>query len=345
MRSVVLGLLDKPWYRGFTGVIEPAPASGSSSASANTSANTNTKLRSRGVVSRVPGAPTKVRVTELPIGYWTEDFKEALEALIERAPDVKSFSNESTDSTVCFAINLATQAAVTSWLAVPASGSTGLCKLEAELKLASPKGLSTTNMHLFNAQGQIKRYETVWDILSEFYCVRLAGYESRRLHLIARLRREVDVLFVESVVDGRLKLDGRAKKEDEEDHDQADRALEDDMEALGLERLLPGDAATGAKASKAPVEDGEEEVDGQDEEGSEGRKAGQKDQKQQQQQGSYRYLLTMPMASMTARRKAELDRQLEARRADLARAEASRPRDMWAAELDRFDAAYRSVFV
>lgn len=58
---------------------------------------------SRGCYTRT--APTKVQITELPIGMWTEDFKMQLEEMLEKHSNVlKSFDNQYTDQDVAFTL-------------------------------------------------------------------------------------------------------------------------------------------------------------------------------------------------------------------------------------------------
>lgn len=44
--------------------------------------------------------------------------------------------------------------------------------------------ISTSNMMLFNAAGQIEKYSSPEHILKDFYGLRLEYYEKRRLHLL-----------------------------------------------------------------------------------------------------------------------------------------------------------------
>lgn len=204
-----------PWHRGFRGTIEVGDGG---------------RVRSRGVLVRE--AATRVRVEELPVGYWTEDFKAAVDALVERSADVRSVANESTDSSARFVLTFASAASADAWMA-PSEKDASVTRLEAELKMCTTKSLSTSNMHLFNAKGQIRKYETTSDILNDFFEARLDGYIRRREHTIQRLAHEAEVLrnrvlFVEAVLDGRLRLN------------VAPDALEQSMEDAGLCRIDEG---------------------------------------------------------------------------------------------------------
>ena len=179
-----------PWYSGFTGCLLEVKG----------------RLCSRGIVQR--SAPTKLQITELPLWYWTEDFKEALESFIEKQPGAKSYSNNSQTTTVDFTLVFDTKETLDGWL-VP--DEYGVSRFENELKMVSNKGLTTTNMHLFNARGQIRKYDTAVAVIREFFVERLSGYVRRReLMLAAMARDEVllvqKVAFLDLVISGKLEL-------------------------------------------------------------------------------------------------------------------------------------------
>ena len=298
-------LIALPWHRGFRGVIEATGAEGAR------------KARARGVLVRE--GPTLVRVDELPVGYWTDDFKAALDLLVEKSPDMRSASNKSTDTAVRFEVTFASAAAADAWLMPsPSPSPSDISRLEAELKMATTKGLSTTNMHLFNARGQIRKYASPWDIVDEFVAERRAGYERRREHVLRRLGRELlvlrnRVLFVEAVLDGRLRLNVER--------------VELDMEALGLARLLaPGSAGP----APVKIDDGAADAD-------DGGGGSAVDAVDDGTSGSFGYLLSMPMASMTRARKDALDRQAAAKAAELAAAETRTALDEWRGDLDALE--------
>ena len=179
-----------PWFRGFKGTLEVIQG----------------KLQSRGIHSRT--GPTKIRITELPLSYWTEDFKEAVEAFIDKNADARSFSNESTDTAIDFTLTFSDSAAADAFLA---RDSDGIARIEHELKLFNSNNLSITNMHLFDVNGRIKKYADVDEILRDFYSARMEGYEKRKKRKLedfahkALLMNE-KVRFLDMVIDGSLCL-------------------------------------------------------------------------------------------------------------------------------------------
>lgn len=281
----------RPWARGFRGAIEPRGG------------EAGAPLVSRGVVRREGGGAV-VRVLELPLGVWTDDFKEALDAFAEAQPDVRGVANASFDTQVDFRITFASDAAAARWMAPPdepAAGSLYPTRLEAALKLAGTRGLGTTNMHLFDAEGRIRRYEAVGDVVRAFVPARLAGYAARKAHAIAALERELDVLrnraaFISAVVGGELALQTA----------EGDAELDAALEARGLARLVVGASEGGAP--------------------------------------SYRYLTQMPLASLTRARHAELTQAVAKAEGELAALRATAPEALWERDLAAFEAAYREAY-
>jgi DNA topoisomerase II len=108
-------------------------------------------------------------VTELPPGTWTADYREWLEKELAEGR-IKDFSDTSTDQQINIRIK-------------------GI-EEKALVKSLTEK-VRTTNMHAFNSQGVITKYETLTDILCEFWTVRLNLYETRRAHHIKVLNEKL----------------------------------------------------------------------------------------------------------------------------------------------------------
>lgn len=186
----------EPWHAGFNGTYQTL----------------GNKVHSRAVVQRT--AATSIRVTELPVQCWTDDFKDDLERFIESKPEVKGYVNNSTDTIVDFTITFVNAAALDKWMEPaqhPPSLAGNVSLFEATLKLVSPKCLSSTNMHLFDPTGRIKHYQSVDDIVTDFMHVRMRGYEQRKENLLQSLHHAAKVLsnkarFIELVIAGELKL-------------------------------------------------------------------------------------------------------------------------------------------
>lgn len=186
-----------PWYRDFTGTIKKVGG----------------KWASCGRFSKT--SATKLEVHELPIGYWTEDFKVALEEYYDKNPAFKSYESYYDEKNVHFVLNFTNAAAVDALMKVDNNGHT---VFENEFKLISSKNMNNTNMYLFNEQGQIKKYESAFDIVKEFYGMRLRYYEKRKAYLLEQLVRdnaliENKIRFIKAVVVGDVVIQKLRKAE------------------------------------------------------------------------------------------------------------------------------------
>eukprot|EP01102_Stenamoeba_stenopodia_P016274 TRINITY_DN566_c1_g4_i1.p1 TRINITY_DN566_c1_g4~~TRINITY_DN566_c1_g4_i1.p1 ORF type:complete len:1163 (-),score=255.03 TRINITY_DN566_c1_g4_i1:273-3761(-) len=154
-----------PWYKGFKGQIRIEKSSDD------------------GEQFTVSGTWLKedsetLRITELPIGTWTSSYKQFLESSIvgnvteKKTPQfLKDYKEHHTDTTVDFTLE------------IPAENMEQLEKDGIEKKLKLSSKISNTNIHLFDSQGRIKKYNPL-SVLEEFYSLRVQYYEMRKQHLI-----------------------------------------------------------------------------------------------------------------------------------------------------------------
>ena len=181
----------EPHYRGFKGSITAIPST------------TASKFLIRGLHS-VDADKKQVRVTELPVGYWTEDFKKHLESLIETGA-IKDYVDMSTDTVVDFTITFPATSDFGALAAVVDHGTA----VEKLLKLYTTE--STSNMHLFDSKDQLKKFSNVYDIVREYYGTRLSLYEKRKAHQLAAMAAELRVLsnkarYIQELLDGSIDL-------------------------------------------------------------------------------------------------------------------------------------------
>ena len=135
-----------------------------------------------------------IRITELPIGSWTTNYKEFLETLMDdkkkkKKPIVKGINDMSTDAIVDLIVKF--HPSVLGKL-VSKQVDEHHNLLEKTLKLITTK--QTTNMHLFNHNQQLKRYNTIYDIVESYYPIREDGYVRRKEYLIKHLEKVVMIL-------------------------------------------------------------------------------------------------------------------------------------------------------
>ncbi|ABF82116.1 hypothetical protein MIV086L [Invertebrate iridescent virus 3] len=155
----------KPWYRNFTGKV---------------AATGPGKFTTFGRMKQVDA--DTVRVTELPVGMWTDRFKDQCYSLIESG-QLQQLVNESTVSKVDFTLK----------------------KLQDISALKLTTTLHTTNMVLFDRENVITKYDTIGDILDHYFQTRLAFYKVRKNHTIAQLKNtiqhnETKLKFIEKVL-------------------------------------------------------------------------------------------------------------------------------------------------
>ena len=186
-----------PWYRKFKGEI----------------VDISGKYHSKGIIQRT--SPTKIDVTELPIGFWTTDFKILIEQHMDKNPAIKSYDDNSSKEDVKFTLHFTNAASVDEMIVIENNGFT---KFENDFKLVTSKGLSTTNMYLFNEKRQIEKFDTAIDIIKRFYEIRRNFYVIRKDLYLKRLEYDLNLLqnkirFVRSVVVGDIVVYKMKKQE------------------------------------------------------------------------------------------------------------------------------------
>jgi DNA topoisomerase-2 len=231
-----------PYYEGFTGLIEKI-ADG--------------RFLIKGKYEKI--AQDKIRVTELPVGYWTEDFKEHLEKLLDPGNDkdgkkiqssIKDYDDMSKDTNVDFIITFAKGKMDE---LEQLKGDYGCNGIEKLLKLYTTN--SSTNMHLFDADDKLKKYETVQQIIDDYFVKRLELYQQRKEALIKALEKELVLLsnkakFIQENLAGTIDL--RKKKKEQVIHMLASKSyalMNDDTEYKYLTKM-PMDSVTEENVEK-----------------------------------------------------------------------------------------------
>jgi DNA topoisomerase-2 len=201
-----LGITEfTPYYEGFKGTIQKISEEG--------------KYLFKGKYEKM--GSDKIRVTELPVGYWTDDFKEYLESLTETVdkngkkinPVVKEYDDMSKDTTVDFIITLH-KGKLSELEAIQLDH--GCNGLEKQFKLFTTN--NTTNMHLFDAHDKLKKYEKVQEIIDDYFVTRVELYQKRKDYLIGALTQELMLLsnksrYITELLEGSIDL--RRKKKEE----------------------------------------------------------------------------------------------------------------------------------
>ena len=194
-----------PYYRGFTGTILKID---------------DTRFISRGIFEKTK--KHQIRVTELPVGLWTEKFKEHIESLIfdTKAPPAKvkkqfirNYTSYSTDTAIDFYIDIE-ESRINAM--IEKKDENGINDLEKALNLVSK--INTNNMNYYNRDSVITSVSDPNQILKEFCEVRLDCYKDRREYQINSLQREIEnvsvkMRFILEFISGKIKISNKKKAE------------------------------------------------------------------------------------------------------------------------------------
>jgi len=274
----------KPWYRGHTGEIT----------------YDGKRFISWGKMER---NGDKVRVTELPVGYWTSDFTDKLEKMKEEK-EIANYKNHSNPKTVDFTV---------------IEHKDGIECNENNLGLYTY--IHTTNMVLFSEQGTLKRFDTVNEIIDSYCQIRYMFYTKRKNHKLNELDREIKLMgnkkrFLEEVRDGELKLftlqGGKRQSRKTKD-------IVIELEEKGYDKDIRDDE------EKDGEESGEEE---------------EEEVKKKRSGHGYEYLLRMQISSITAEKIEKLKKDIASRIEDKTTLQGTTEKELWLRDLDAFVDAY-----
>jgi DNA topoisomerase-2 len=264
----------------------------------------------------------KIRITELPVGTWTDDYKKFLENLIESphaaaggkdkdstantAPIVKEYNDMSTDTHVDITVTMAANIIKT----YSEKATEFECNmLEKVLGLYTTQ--STTNMNLFDAKEKLVKYSSAEEIADSYSITRLEFYRKRKDALMAGLRKEL------------MTLSNRARYITE--------LLED---TLDLRRKTNKQLVELLKERKYDSMDANSGEHGGDELSS-----GQGEQGEQGQQG-YKYLLKLPMDSVSEENVKKLLNEKERKEKELSELSFKTVEQMWVKDLEELEVEY-----
>tara|TARA_Y100000590_G_scaffold411507_1_gene505627 strand:- start:1127 stop:4474 length:3348 start_codon:yes stop_codon:yes gene_type:complete len=176
----------KPYYKGFRGKIKKQVIKGT---------HRSDKYMTSGIY-KIEG--DKVIITELPIGFWIHDFKEFLEKIIQEEDSwILDYENHSTDERVHFIIKINDETIFDNIYKTKDI-------IMEKLKLKKP--ISLTNLHLYNKEGVIRKYDTIYQIMDEHFYTRLSMYSKRKEFQLNNLDQDISLLeakmkFIQNVMD------------------------------------------------------------------------------------------------------------------------------------------------
>jgi DNA topoisomerase II len=150
-----------PWYRGFAGTIEKT--------------GSDFTVKGNWTISK-----DTMTITELPVETWTSDYKEWLDKQLTEGI-IKDYSDTSTDTHVSITVKL-----------------TGTPEHTKLIEKSLTSKIKLTNMHAFDSECVINKYETLHEILDEFSVIRLDLYKKRRAYCLKQMKAKLP--FHENVV-------------------------------------------------------------------------------------------------------------------------------------------------
>uniref|UniRef100_A0A8C2X8X0 DNA topoisomerase 2 n=1 Tax=Cyclopterus lumpus TaxID=8103 RepID=A0A8C2X8X0_CYCLU len=273
-----------PSYKGFKGTIEQVM---------------DNQFINTGEVAIIDS--TTIEISELPVKTWTQVYKEnVLEPMLngtEKVPPlITDYKEYHTDTTVRFIVKMTTEK-------LSEAEAAGLHKV---FKLQQT--LTCNSMVLFDHAGSLNKYESVQDVLKDFFELRMKYYVLRKDWLVGMLGAESAKLtnqarFILEKIEGSLVIENKPKKE--------------------LIRMLQqmGYDSDPVKAWKQAQEK-EEEEEGAEEEDTSG--------------PDYNYLLSMPLWYLTKEKKDELCKQRDAKMTELNTLKKKAPTGLWKEDLAAF---------
>ena len=202
-----------PWYNGFKGEILKI---------------NDTDYISKGKYEIL--TPTTIRITELPIGKWTDDYKIFLDSLLMVESGKKSKENESHSKKkikqhIIDYTNNCSDTEIDFTVIVPLgfihnlqwSEDPHIDGIEKYFKLYTSKGLSLKNIHLYD-KGRVVKYKSINEIIDVFYTERYNLYIKRKDYLLNNLKNELDIKenkirFIHEVIEEKIII--YKKKRDE----------------------------------------------------------------------------------------------------------------------------------
>uniref|UniRef100_A0A8C7U109 DNA topoisomerase 2 n=1 Tax=Oncorhynchus mykiss TaxID=8022 RepID=A0A8C7U109_ONCMY len=251
-----------------------------------------------------------IEITELPVRTWTQAYKESvLEPMLqgtEKTPAlINDYKEYHTDQTVKFVVRMSEEK-------LAQAEAAGLHKV---FKLQS--SLTCNSMVLFDHMGCLKRYDSVQDILKEFFELRLHYYKLRKDWLVGSLGAEASKLsnqarFVLEKIEGKITIENKSKR---------------DLIRMLVQKGFESDpVAAWTKAQEKALE--EDDRDGNDSDGSVDSVS--------LSGPNFNYILNMPLWCLSKEKVDELLRQRDIKKGELNELQRKSPEDLWKEDLAVF---------
>jgi len=274
-----------PWYLGFKGTI---------------TAHKEGSYQSTGVWKWLDDLT--VEITELPVGTWTEDYKDFLMGILANGSTLlRDVENQYSDKTARFILHM-----------YPGVRAKIEGKFATEFKLTTTKNMSLGNIHLYNDKGAIHKFKDVLEIVRMWTKVRLEKYYERKQHMLKKLAGKLQMLnakcrFIQDIIDGKVLVMNKKSKD-----------VDEQLTKLGYPKLSDAEESDSPQASVT------------------GDEAGPSTSAITAVAQDYTYLTKMPIYQLTFEKKQALEKQATATDAELQAMKAKTIQAMWREEINDF---------
>ncbi|EPQ05026.1 DNA topoisomerase 2-alpha, partial [Myotis brandtii] len=242
----------------------------------------------------------------LPMTYKEQVLEPMLNGTEKTPPLITDYREYHTDTTVKFVVKMTEEK-------LAEAERVGLHKV---FKLQT--SLTCNSMVLFDHVGCLKKYDTVLDILRDFYELRLKYYGLRKEWLLGMLGAESAKLnnqarFILEKIDGKIIIENKPKKE---------------LIKVLIQRGYDSDPVKAWKEAQQKVTEEEENEESDNEKETE---------KSDSASGpTFNYLLDMPLWYLTKEKKDELCKQRNEKEQELETLKRKSPSDLWKEDLAAF---------
>lgn len=170
----------EPYYEGFKGEI--------------TFDEKTDNYITKGIINRIN--TSTLTITELPVGMWNDNYYPVLDKLVDDK-FIKFYTKNCTDTEVNIEIKIARE------ILADMSDDDLINKFQLITRI------NTSNMHLFDRDGKIKRYADTTEIIDDYYEVRLEYYDKRKEYLLQKLSEKKlwfdnVIRFIRLVISGKI---------------------------------------------------------------------------------------------------------------------------------------------
>ncbi len=230
---------------------------------------------------------------------------------------IQDFNENHSDTTVSFTITM-----------LPAD----IDAIEKEIGLVKffrlESSISINNIQLFTPEGHIQQYSP-FTLLDRFCEIREKYYQLRKQHVIISLQAELNKLsnklrFVMNVIDGRIAVHNRRKKE-----------LLTQLRTMGFD---PFDISTGTIRDKSSVKNEVSSSSSEADEASVDSDGHVENSEQHDLAKGFDYLLSMKIWSLTRESIAKLKTEIKDKEVELDSLKRTSPKQLWLRDIDALEA-------